>query len=303
MGAQALETPGTSGWAWRAAPLALAALTLAACASGPRPLDAGAAGAPTSRYAGYRVGKPYQVKGVWYYPQEQPNYDEIGIASWYGEQFHNRYTADGEVFDMGLPSAAHKTLPLPSLVEVTNLANGRTVIVRVNDRGPFIDGRVIDMSKAAAAELGFVAAGVTKVRVRYVGRAPTPPDQRQYQASNPPQPPASRALPKLAAPPIQLAQAPVVALPAPEPGPSLALASASAVGQTSLAALRSAGPPSYVAAPSVPQPPLARSRCGGGVRRGQLPGPGRGVFQPDQRRRPGFPPDGRRTARSRAVRA
>ncbi|MDB5458587.1 MAG: rare lipoprotein [Caulobacteraceae bacterium] len=253
MGADALQTSGTPAWASRASLLTLAALTLAACASGPRPLDAGTGGAPTSRYAGYKVGKPYQVKGVWYYPQDQPSYDEIGIASWYGEQFHNRYTADGEVFDMGLPSAAHKTLPLPSLVEVTNLANGRTVIVRVNDRGPFVDGRVIDMSKAAAAELGFVTAGVTKVRVRYVGRAPTPPDQRQYQASNPPQPPAPKALPA----PVQLAKAPVVPLPAPQPDPPLAVAAAPAVSQVPLASLQSSGPPSYAAAPPQQQAALA----------------------------------------------
>jgi rare lipoprotein A len=160
-------------WTAEAALLVLAGLSLAACAGGPPPAPvAGTQGQPSPRYSGYKVGQPYQVRGVWYTPKEQPNYDEIGIASWYGEQFHNHYTADGEVFDMTLPSAAHTTLPLPSLVEVTNLANGRTLIVRVNDRGPFVDGRIIDLSKEAAAELGFVAAGVTKVRVRYVGRAP-----------------------------------------------------------------------------------------------------------------------------------
>lgn len=171
--------------------LALAGLSLAACASAPAPVAGlGAQGQPSSRYAGYKVGQPYQVRGVWYAPKEQPNYDEIGIASWYGEQFHNRYTADGEVFDMTLPSAAHTTLPLPSLVEVTNLANGKRLIVRVNDRGPFIDGRVIDLSKEAAAELGFVTAGVTKVRVRYVGRAPDPGGMsaRQEVASAAPAP-------------------------------------------------------------------------------------------------------------------
>jgi rare lipoprotein A (peptidoglycan hydrolase) len=140
------------------------------------------------------VGQPYQVRGVWYYPKEQPDYDEIGIASWYGEAFHNHYTADGEVFDMTLPSAAHTTLPLPSLVEVTNLANGKTLIVRVNDRGPFVDGRVIDLSKEAAAELGFVAAGVTRVRVRYVGRAPDAGGmsaRQQIAQASPPKAPAS----------------------------------------------------------------------------------------------------------------
>jgi rare lipoprotein A len=88
----------------RAGLLSLVAASLAACASAPKP-QLGAGGEPTSRYAGYKVGKPYQVKGVWYYPKDQPTYDEIGIASWYGEQFHNHYTADGEIFDMGMPSA------------------------------------------------------------------------------------------------------------------------------------------------------------------------------------------------------
>ena len=157
--------------------LALGGLALAACASTLPP------SAPGSRYSGYRVGKPYQVNGAWYTPREQPGYDEIGVASWYGQQFHNHYTADGEVFDMSLPSAAHKTLPLPSLAEVTNLANGRKLIVRINDRGPFVDGRIIDLSREAAAELGFVAAGVTRVRVRYVGQAPDPSEPFQIQAA------------------------------------------------------------------------------------------------------------------------
>jgi rare lipoprotein A len=175
MGATAFAAEIRKRWTAEAALLALAGLALAACAGGPSPTaGVGTEGRPSPRYSGYKVGKPYQVRGVWYYPKDQPNYDEIGIASWYGYQFHNQYTADGEVFDMNLPSAAHKTLPLPSLVEVTNLANGKKLIVRVNDRGPFVDGRIIDMSKEAAAELGFVTAGVTRVRVRYVGRAPDP---------------------------------------------------------------------------------------------------------------------------------
>ncbi len=215
MGADARRRRRNGGWALRASLLGLATVVLAACAGGPRPLENGVAGAPTSRYTGYKVGQPYQVKGVWYYPKDQPSYDEIGIASWYGEQFHNHYTADGEIFDMGMASAAHKTLPLPSLVEVTNLTNGRKVIVRVNDRGPFVDGRVIDMSKAAAEELGFVAAGVTRVRVRYVGKAPAPPETRQYQASNSQQPSLPKANFKLPKPPIQLPQ--VASLFAPPP--------------------------------------------------------------------------------------
>jgi len=114
----------------------------------------------------------YQVRGRWYQPAEQPGYDETGMASWYGAQFNGRPTATGERFDMNALTAAHKTLPLPALVEVTNLANGRRIVVRVNDRGPFIDDRIIDLSRGSAEALGLLAAGVGEVRVRYLGRAP-----------------------------------------------------------------------------------------------------------------------------------
>jgi len=119
----------------------------------------------------YKVGNPYQVKGRWYYPAADPDYDEKGVASWYGKQFHGRRTANGEVFDMHGLSAAHKTLPLPSLVEVKNLENGRKIVLRVNDRGPFAHNRVIDLSRAAAKRLGFLENGLARVRVRYVGAA------------------------------------------------------------------------------------------------------------------------------------
>jgi rare lipoprotein A len=148
---------------------------------------------PPSRYSGYRVGKPYEINGRWYYPAEQPDYDEVGTASWYGEQFHNHYTADGEVFDMNLPSAAHKTLPLPCMVEVTNLANGRKIVVRVNDRGPFYGDRLIDMSKEAAIELGFYGHGTAQVRVRFLGPAPDSlGGVKVYQASDLGAPPPAR---------------------------------------------------------------------------------------------------------------
>lgn len=114
----------------------------------------------------YKVGKPYQIKGVWYYPQEDYDYDETGIASWYGPDFHNKLTANGEVFDQNAVSAAHKTLPMPSVVRVTNLENGRSLVVRVNDRGPFAHGRVIDMSRRAAQLLGFEGQGTARVRVQ-----------------------------------------------------------------------------------------------------------------------------------------
>lgn len=114
----------------------------------------------------------YQVRGRWYQPAEQPGYDETGLASWYGEQFNGRPTATGERFDMHALTAAHKTLPLPGLVEVTNLANGRRIVVRVNDRGPFVDNRIIDLSRGSAEALGMLNAGAGEVRVRYLGRAP-----------------------------------------------------------------------------------------------------------------------------------
>lgn len=115
--------------------------------------------------------KPYKVNGRWYHPADQRDYDERGLASWYGDAFHGKPTATGERFDMNAVSAAHKTLPLPSLVEVTNLDNGRKLQIRVNDRGPFVDDRIIDLSRAAAAELGVLQSGLARVRVRYLGPA------------------------------------------------------------------------------------------------------------------------------------
>ncbi len=116
--------------------------------------------------------RPYQVRGRWYRPAEDADYEEVGMASWYGAQFNGRPTASGERFDMNALTAAHKTLPLPGLVEVTNLANGRSVVLRVNDRGPFSDNRIIDLSRGAAEALDMLARGVGEVRVRYLGRAP-----------------------------------------------------------------------------------------------------------------------------------
>ncbi len=116
--------------------------------------------------------RPYQVRGRWYTPKEQPNYDEVGMASWYGDAFNGRPTSTGERFDMHALTAAHKTLPLPGLVEVTNLTNGRRIVARVNDRGPFVDGRIIDLSREAADELDMRRDGVARVRVRYLGQAP-----------------------------------------------------------------------------------------------------------------------------------
>src|SRR5215475_9528791 len=120
----------------------------------------------------YRVGKPYVVAGRTYVPEEDANYRADGLASWYGDDFHGRLTANGEVFDMTSLTAAHPTMPLPSYARVTNLANGKSVIVRVNDRGPYHGNRLIDVSNTAARLLEFRDNGIGRVRVEYVGRAP-----------------------------------------------------------------------------------------------------------------------------------
>jgi len=142
----------------------------------------GAIGTPS----GQKIGRPYQVAGRTYVPARQDDYDRTGVASWYGPKFHGRRTANGEHFDMNALSAAHTTLPLPSLVRVTNLGNGRSIIVRVNDRGPFVNNRLIDLSRAAAQELGYLRQGTARVRVQYVGPAVTNPAHAQVRrtASN-----------------------------------------------------------------------------------------------------------------------
>jgi rare lipoprotein A len=151
---------GRTVWA-RITLIAASGAVLAACAGGPRP--------PRGGYEANGTMRPYEVGGVWYRPAYQPHYDEKGLASWYGPQSRYHTTANGEAFDERVASAAHRTLPLPCIVEVTNLDNGRTVRLRVNDRGPFARGRILDVSRKGADELGF--KGVARVRVRYVGPA------------------------------------------------------------------------------------------------------------------------------------
>ncbi len=116
----------------------------------------------------YKVGDPYQIGGTWYYPKVDYAYRETGIASWYGPGFHGRATANGEIFDQNALTAAHRTLPMPFMVRVTNLDNGRSIKVRINDRGPFKNGRIIDLSRRAADLLGFRRSGTAKVRVEIV---------------------------------------------------------------------------------------------------------------------------------------
>ena len=114
----------------------------------------------------YKVGKPYKINGQWFYPAVDYQYDEIGIASWYGPNFHGKKTANGEIFNQNAISAAHKTLPIPSIVIVTNLENNKKLEIRINDRGPFVRGRIIDLSKKAAEILGIFKSGTAKVRVQ-----------------------------------------------------------------------------------------------------------------------------------------
>jgi rare lipoprotein A len=130
-------------------------------------------GQPVPKGGGvYRVGKPYVVGGRVYTPEENINYSATGMASWYGDDFHGRYTANGEIFDMNSISAAHPTLPMPSYVRVTNLKNRKSIVVRVNDRGPYANDRIIDLSVRTAKLLGFYGHGLARVKVEYVGRAP-----------------------------------------------------------------------------------------------------------------------------------
>ena len=148
-------------------------------------LLAGCGGAPEPR-PHYKVGEPYKVHGVWYRPEFVTQYEATGIASWYGEAFHGQRTANSEIYDMEALTAAHPTLPLPSIVQVTNLANGHSLVVRVNDRGPFVSNRLIDLSQAAARELGFERQGLAQVHVSYLGLAELddppiyPGDSRQH---------------------------------------------------------------------------------------------------------------------------
>ena len=147
------------------------ALIAASCASQPKP----PAPPPTVQVppsAGvYKVGQPYQIDNIWYYPREQPDYDETGIASWYGPTFYGKKTANGEIYTGDMLTAAHKTLPMPVNVRVTNLDNGKSLVVRVNDRGPFSRGRIIDLSRRAAELLDIIQSGTARVRVTYMGRS------------------------------------------------------------------------------------------------------------------------------------
>lgn len=148
--------------------LCLTALIMAGCASREVKLSDSPysqAAAIKGQGGSYKVGKPYKISGKWYYPKEDYSYSEVGVASWYGKDFHAKKTANGEKYDMNTLTAAHRTLPLPSIVRVTNLENGRSLVLRVNDRGPYAKNRIIDISKRGAQLLGYQTQGTAKVRV------------------------------------------------------------------------------------------------------------------------------------------
>lgn len=211
-----------------------------------------AKGAGKNRSVGsYKVGSPYQISGVWYYPKDDWGYVETGIASWYGPGFHGRSTANGEQFDENDVTAAHRTLPLPSIVRVTNLGNGRSLVVRVNDRGPFAHGRIIDMSRRSAQLLGFERQGTAKVRVeilpeetrreQMIARGEAPGTVLASAGANEPAAPAPPAVPS---PPVQVArlEAPSGAAAAPAPRPAAVTTSLPA-GSSGTAAIAAGGPP------------------------------------------------------------
>lgn len=226
----------------QASVIAATAAFVAACASTPEPISS----VEVPPNAGvYKVGEPYQVGDTWYYPHEQPDYDETGVASWYGPTFYGRHTADGELFTSDALTAAHRTLPMPVNVRVTNLENGKSLVVRVNDRGPFSKGRIIDVSERAAKLLGFYDKGTARVRVTYLARADLPngepqPDETPVAiASALPATPTTKvdtdtldAVPGApVAPPVEAAPMPA---PLPPPPPPASASTNEVTGQVSI---------------------------------------------------------------------
>ncbi len=263
----------TAGKLWLRAALLGACGMLAACGTTKQaithpPVIPPPQAAQTPEGGVYKVGNPYQIDGVWYYPAENYAYREEGIASWYGDDFHGKRTANGEKFDMNSISAAHPTLPMPSMVKITNLDNGRELKVRVNDRGPFKSKRVIDLSRRAAQLLGYDMAGVAHVRVE-IDAEESLMLKNQALRANPGEMPKVAAAPRevvtataLAPPPVSTAaptpaakskpqpKIAVAALPAPKPSNNLAGAPKTASGQGTVPARPPAasGPGIYVQA-------------------------------------------------------
>lgn len=238
--------------------LAFAGLGLSACATtqGPPAPGAPAATAAAEPDGYFKVGTPYQVDGKWYYPAEDYGYVQEGIASWYGQDFHGKKTANGEKYDMNAVTAAHPTLPMPSMVRVTNLDNGRQLNVRVNDRGPFHSSRIIDLSRRAAQLLGFYEAGTAHVRVEI---DPTESINLKNLALkyHPPEMPRVVAAPRDAI--STTALAPVTATPAdiaPRQAPKQTAPKPAAPPKAA------ARPPAKPPEPPLPQPKIARADPG-----------------------------------------
>lgn len=219
---------GISG---RIAIVCASAALAAACSTSPPPESEVSSVSLPSGNGVYKIGEPYQEEGVWYYPKEQPDYDETGIASWYGADFHGHRTANGEIFDVNGLTAAHPTLPMPVNVRVTNLENGKSLVLRVNDRGPFKHGRIIDVSKRAAQLLGFYGKGTAKVRVTYLARSDEP-------AGTPADTVTETAVAAAPTAAVQVASLdPAVATPATSPSPQQASAYASSADTESSGSL------------------------------------------------------------------
>jgi rare lipoprotein A len=208
------------------------------------------------------VGAPYTVAGRVYVPKDDPEYKAVGTASWYGEDFHGRLTANGEVYDMHDLSAAHATMPLPSYARVTNLGNGRSLVVRVNDRGPYHEGRVIDVSSRAAELLDFRRDGVGRVKVEYLGRASTRSSDTEMLLATLRTDGSAAPVPG-SAPPVMVAQAP---LPPVRASDAVVQASFAPVADLPVTTASSAGQPDHsldlgtfttIELP-VPRPPLER---------------------------------------------
>jgi rare lipoprotein A len=194
----------------------------------------------------YMVGEPYRIAGKTYIPREDPHYSQVGVASWYGHDFHGRETANGEIYDLDGVTAAHPTMPLPSYARVTNLENGRSITVRVNDRGPFAENRIIDVSRTVARMLDFEDQGTVKVKVDYVGPAPLDGNDGKMLLASYREPGSTPAV--IVSSPVQVAIASTVTLPAPLPR-SVPAASSPALVQTAAVVT---GP-----APAVSKDPIA----------------------------------------------
>ena len=228
----------------RAVSAALLIACLSACGS-----SGGKGGGGVAQRGTYKIGAPYKIDGVTYTPQEEFNHVETGVASWYGPGFHGKSTANGERYDQADRTAAHRTLQMPSIVRVTNLSNGQSTVVRINDRGPFARDRVIDLSRTAAQELDIVRNGTARVKIEQLqaeslavkdvainGGGPAEQNQAVAQA-------ASGKLPQQQPPQQVVAMAQPAAAPPPAPVQAVAQAPASSGnGGPTIASLASAPP-------------------------------------------------------------